>query len=98
MKNEQTEAHPADVEYSEVFIGDGTDGACCRSATVRVYEDFVLCALHHRLYEITEELNDANLALELVAPWHSVAKAGGTRRTPSGPGQGPTVGSGPFLL
>lgn len=61
------------IEYSEVFIGDCCGGSCTRPATVRVHEDFVLCALHHLLYEIGQEKDEAALALELIAGWRSIA-------------------------
>ena len=40
---------------------------------VRVYEDFVLCALHHAMHEVGEDIDEAGIGLELVAGWLSVA-------------------------
>lgn len=62
-----------DPEYSEVFIGECIAGSCDRPATVRVYEDFVLCALHHMRHEAGQDVDEAGIALELMAGWRSVA-------------------------
>ncbi|MDP9476204.1 MAG: hypothetical protein M3R38_11080 [Actinomycetota bacterium] len=67
------------VEYAEEFIGECTTGDCDRPATVRVYEDFVLCALHHMMYEAGEDADEAGIALELMAGWRSVAAMHGNR-------------------
>lgn len=54
-----------DLVYSETFIGDCSRG-CCRPATVRVHNDFKLCALHHLEFEITEEVNGAGLGIDVL--------------------------------
>ncbi|MDP9476793.1 MAG: hypothetical protein M3R38_14090 [Actinomycetota bacterium] len=61
------------VEYAEEFIGECLVGSCDRPATVRVYEDFVLCALHHMMHEAGHDADEAGLALELLGGWRSVA-------------------------
>ncbi len=66
-----------ELTYSDVFIGECTVGTCTRPATVRVHEDFVLCALHHLHYEAGEDYDATNLALELIAGWHSMANMHG---------------------
>ncbi len=70
---ESTQATSEATEYSEVFIGECITGSCDRPATVRVYEDFVLCALHHAHYEAGHDADEAGLALDLMAGWRSVA-------------------------
>ncbi len=67
------------IEYAQEFIGECTTGSCDRPATVRVYEDFVLCALHHMMYEAGEDADEAGIALELMAGWRSVAAMHGNR-------------------
>ncbi len=62
------------VEYSEVFIGECTVGSCTRPATVRMWENFVLCALHHAMHEVSRKSDDAHLALELLRPWRDHAQ------------------------
>lgn len=61
------------LEYAESFIGECNAGGCTRPATVRVYDDFVLCALHHLRREAGEEVDEAADALELIEGWRSVA-------------------------
>lgn len=61
------------IEYSEAYIGECIVGECDRPATVRVYENFVLCALHYLAREIAEAYDEASLASELMAGWRSVA-------------------------
>ncbi len=67
------------VEYAQTFIGECTTGSCDRPATVRVYEDFVLCALHHMMHEVGHDADEAGLALDLMAGWRSVAAMHGNR-------------------
>ena len=72
-KSNTTQEFGPITEYSEVYIGECTHGDCDRPATVRVHESFVLCALHHLRYEIAHEYDAANLALELIGGWRSIA-------------------------
>ncbi len=62
-----------EITFAETFIGECVVGTCTRPATVRVHENFVLCAMHHLHREAGEDFDEANLALELIAGWHSMA-------------------------
>lgn len=77
----QLEERKQDVEeeitYAEEYIGECTAGSCDRPATVRVYEDFMLCALHYMRYEAREDIDEATMALGLIKGWHSVANMHG---------------------
>ncbi len=66
-----------ELTYSETFIGECTVGTCTRPATVRVHEDFVLCALHHLRWEAGDDHDEVSLALELIAGWRSMASMHG---------------------
>jgi hypothetical protein len=65
------------IEYSEVYIGDCTYSDCTRPATVRAHKEFVVCTLHHALYEASEVVNDADLAEDLIKVWRSQAELHG---------------------
>ncbi len=70
---EQTETRTEGLEFAETFIGECITGTCGRPATVRVWEDFILCALHHTMHEVGGDQDEAGIGLELVAGWLSVA-------------------------
>lgn len=70
---EQTET-PAGLHYSETFIGDCVSGECDRPATVRVNGSFVLCALHYLKWELSQEVNQSSLGLELLQAWRDQAE------------------------
>lgn len=72
-KGNTTEEMSPAIEYSEVYIGECVAGECNLPATVRVHENYVLCALHDLRREIAEEQDEANLALEMITGWRSVA-------------------------
>lgn len=65
---------PIPESYSETFIGECIVGSCGRPATVRVHEDFVMCALHYHVHHLGENIDEMNLALELMKGWRSEAK------------------------
>lgn len=73
-KTKLTEQETIGAGYSEVFIGECTVGSCTRPATVRIWENFVLCALHHAMHEAAHRGDDAHLALELLRPWRDHAQ------------------------
>lgn len=63
------------IEYAETYIGDCTDGDCDRVATVRVHDEWVLCSLHHEIYLLAREADDADLTLDFIKKWRSQAQA-----------------------
>jgi hypothetical protein len=65
------------AEYSEVYIGDCTDGNCDRVATVRIHDEWVVCTLHHEGHLLFEECNEIDLTLGLIMSWRSQADAHG---------------------
>lgn len=70
---ERTETPLKGVQYSETFIGECSRG-CGRPATVRIHNEWVVCALHHLGFEASERANEAGLALDLMKAWRSEAK------------------------
>jgi hypothetical protein len=73
MTEEAAELRLPSIEYAETFIGECIAGDCGRPATVRVHENFVLCALHHLHYEVGQDHDEASIGLELVEGWRSIA-------------------------
>ena len=61
------------AEYSAVYIGESSRG-CGRPATVRLYKEWVVCALHYAEFLVTERVNEANLALDIIGPFRSEAE------------------------
>jgi hypothetical protein len=72
-KSMAQETQEKGLEFAETFIGECITGDCDRPATVRVWEDFILCALHHTMHEVGEDQDEAGIGLELLAGWLSVA-------------------------
>lgn len=63
------------IEYAETYIGDCTD--CDRVATVRIHGDWVVCSLHHEVYLLGREADDADLTLDFIKKWRSQAQSHG---------------------
>ena len=61
------------AEYSAVYIGECSRG-CGRPATVRLYKEWVVCALHYAEFLVTQRVNEANLALDIIGPFRSEAE------------------------
>lgn len=62
------------AEYIGTYIEECGSGGCDRPATVRVHNDFVLCALHHHDLYVAEEINAVEIAFEMLPGWRSEAE------------------------
>jgi hypothetical protein len=61
------------VEYAGTYMGDCARG-CTRPATVRIHKEWIVCALHYEEHLISEQTNEAGMALDLMKAWRSEAE------------------------